>query len=637
VSVESTDTDDGVDVRTPLARVSRRFFARLQLPARLTGLSPRARGLVAVLVIAVLVGGWAGWRAWSAYRAYHDALNDVRTLQTYRSRDLASFSTVDLTNVQATLRDLRSCLRTLDDATSAPLGEAWLGQLPWLGPRYSNGRELLKAGLLLSDAGVTGATVGRETLAAYDAGGVSSESPATSATWLDTLLSHNADIARAAAQVEQAKTIREGIDARMLPARARAKLPDLDRALNLADYQELASTQLPVLRAALGGDGSTRYLVLFQNPAELRPSGGFPGTMALVTLERGQLRDYQVFDAHTLSDAYIAKNLTAYPQPWPIQRYFPSPELVLHDATWWADFPRGAALLLDMYQQTGWPAIDGVIAVQPSVISDLLRVTGPVTINVDDEERLITPDNVYDEIERQRRLHREGIRPTEEHKEALALIGELIMDKLKVAPRGDLRTLGQALRDEANRRDVQFYAANSVLQNWLTARAWTGSLSPDPGQPTLDLVLANVNNNKASDRLNPYVNLRLGPAVDGRRTVTMQLYLQNTGTNEEDAFYAGYQRWWVEATLPTGAGVTVAQPAPAPDPEAPSGGSYYVPVYPQQVGYMSITFTMPDTPTLLLRRQPGVVPLRIHLMQPGCDARDFALTQDTLLQLAGCH
>jgi hypothetical protein len=242
------------------------------------------------------------------------------------------------------------------------------------------------------------------------------------------------------------------------------------------------------------------------------------------------------------------------------------------------------------------------------VISDLLRVTGPVTINVDDEARLITPDNVYDEIERQRRLHREGIRPTEEHKEALALIGEQIMEKLKIAPRGDLRTLGQSLRGEADRRDVQFYAANGTLQSWLAARSWTGSLAPDHGQPTLDLVLANVNNNKASDRLNPYVNLRVGPAEDGRRTVTVQLYLQNTGTNEEDPFYAGYQRWWVEATLPAGAGVTVAQPTPTPDPEAPSGGSYYVPVYPQQVGYVSITFTMPDTPTLLLRRPPGVVP-----------------------------
>jgi hypothetical protein len=117
----------------------------------------------------------------------------------------------------------------------------------------------------------------------------------------------------------------------------------------------------------------------------------------------------------------------------------------------------------------------------------------------------------------------------------------------------------------------------------------------------------------------------------------LQLYLQNTGTNSEDPFYAGLQRWWVEATLPTGAGVTVAQPTPQPDPEAPSGGSYLVDVYPQQVGYVSVTFTMPDTTTLLLRRQPGVVPLRFHVTVEGCAARDVALVQDTTLQLDSCQ
>ena len=423
----------------------------------------------------------------------------------------------------------------------------------------------------------------------------------------------------------------------MLPGRVRAKLPELDAALARADYQQLVRTQLPVLAAALGGDGTARYLVLFQNPAELRPSGGFPGTMALVTFEHGQLLDYRVFDAHTLSDVYIAKNLTQYPQPWPIKRYFPSPALVLHDATWWADFPRGAALMRDMYQQTGWPPIDGVIAVQPSVISDLLRVTGPVTIDVDGEQRLITPDNVYDEIERQRRLHREGFRPTEEHKEALALIGAKIMEQLKVAPRGDLRALGDALRAEAGRRDIQIYASNTSVQSWLDEHGWTGGLTPLPLQQTLDLVLANVNTNKASGRLNPYVTLRVGPVAGGRRTVTVQLYLQSTGTNAEDAFYAGFQRWWVEVTLPAGAGVIVAEPAPEPDPGSPSGGSYMLPVFPQQVGYLSITFTMPDTPSLLLRRQPGVALLRFHLMPAGCPARDFALDHDVLLQLDTCQ
>ena len=53
--------------------------------------------------------------------------------------------------------------------------------------------------------------------------------------------------------------------------------------------QDLADQYFPLARATLGGDSPVRYLVLFQNPAELRPSGGFPGTMGIVEFERGQL------------------------------------------------------------------------------------------------------------------------------------------------------------------------------------------------------------------------------------------------------------------------------------------------------------------------------------------------------------
>ena len=56
------------------------------------------------------------------------------------------------------------------------------------------------------------------------------------------------------------------------------------------DYQRFfLALDLAALFNALGGPAPSRYLLVFQNPAELRPTGGFPGTMALVTLNQGEL------------------------------------------------------------------------------------------------------------------------------------------------------------------------------------------------------------------------------------------------------------------------------------------------------------------------------------------------------------
>jgi hypothetical protein len=335
-----------------------------------------------------------------------------------------------------------------------------------------------------------------------------------------------------------------------------------------------------------------------------------------------------------VSDDYLARDLTAYPQPWAIQTYFPSAELIFHDAAWWPDFPRSAAQIERMWTETGRPELTGVVAVQPEVISALLRFTGPLSVAFEDERREVTPENVLDEIERERRLRREGIEVGENHKELLQVIGTRIIETLKTADRGELRSIAQSLGDEADRRNMQLWMKEPSGQAWLDERRWTGRIVPDPETPTFSLVLANTVTNKASLRMLPSAHMTIGEVVDGRRTVTVEVYYQHTGTNEEDEFYAGFQRWWTELYLPPGSAVVSSHPDPMPDPESPNGGSYMVEIFPQQLGYLSVTFTMPDTQHLLLRRQPGLMPVDYTVDRVGCgEPQHFSLQQDITLDL----
>jgi Protein of unknown function (DUF4012) len=596
----------------------------------------RRRNLVAAALAfaCVVLVGWAIYRAYTALDAYHQSLDDIVALESYSGRDLSGLDDSDVASIQAHLIHLNSQLQRIDSATALPFGSGVVERLPIVGPRYETGRALIRTGLYLSDAGITCSAVGQDMLDAFDATGASTSEGSTAPTWLDALLLHEPEIRTAMDDMSRAKAARADVDDSYLPAGARTRMAKLDRVLDRFDYGNMVDEYYPLARSALGADQTVRYLVLFQNPAELRPSGGFPGTMGVVSFERGQLGEYTIFDAHELSDQYISQQHPPRSQPWPIQQYFPSPSLVLHDATWWADFPRSGQTILDMYQETGNPPIQGVVAVQPSVISDLLRITGPFTVEVDGEERTITADNVYDEIERQRRLHREGVTTDEHHKELLEIIGTQMLQWFQTADRGSFVQAVRVMRSAADRRDVQMFSTDAHTQAWLDERHWSGKLVPDPAQPTLAIVLANVVTNKASMRLDPTVDVELGAVHDGMRDVTLNIHLLNTGTNDEDPFYAGFAKWWVELTLPQGSTRTATQPDPLPDPDSPDGGSYMIAVFPQETGFLSVSFTMPDDPSLFLRREPGAVPLKMSFTDTSCgQSTSVTLTTDTMVPL----
>jgi Protein of unknown function (DUF4012) len=256
-----------------------------------------AGGLLLVLVLA------AGFRTWTAYAAHRTVAEDVGALRTVTSGDLGTISSTGLTTIESQIDDLDQDLRLLDASTSIPLGgEAVVGALPWIGPRYTSGRQVIQLAQFLTDLGDPALRIGREALSAFEATGASSPSPPASPTWLDVLSEHQAELEQIGRQLDRAQALRAEIDANVLPAALQDRLTSLDQVLNHVDGGTL-DTDLPALFAALGADHPVRYLVLFQNRVELRLSGGFPGMIALITLDRGQLRSDEFSDIYDLAGA----------------------------------------------------------------------------------------------------------------------------------------------------------------------------------------------------------------------------------------------------------------------------------------------------------------------------------------------
>jgi len=556
-----------------------------------------------------------------AWHAYRSARAEIAVLQSLAHRDPSTIRESDLAGAIGELDGLHTDLGTLNDTVSVPILNRLIPVVPWVGPRYvATRRALLMAGDLVS-AGQTGARVGEQVFAAFTTTGAMSHTPPTGQTWLDVLQAHTADIRSMVNNYDQARAVRTTIDDRLLPASLAHQLGTFDRLSARVNVDRLANQDLPAVIGALGERGPQRYMFLFQNWGELRPAGGFPGTVALVTIDRGQIRDYQFFDVHDLSDDYVRLRPAKLPEPWPIQQYFPQDGFLIQDATWYADFPKSGQQFMAMYTATDWPSINGMVAVEPSLVSDLLRVTGPMTVNIDGEDRLITADNVYDEIERPRKLRIEGIISGPEnnlHKEALGTIGKALVDRLKASPRGELISAGKSVMAAADRRDVQIYVADSKVEAMLDQRRWSGRLVPDSGVPTLAITYGNLVTDKSSTNLQPTTTLTLSPPSGGRIQATLDLHLTNTGTGPGTDFYEGFQDWWIQLDLPNGSRVITSSSPPEPDPESPNGGSYRLPLAPGQSGTITVVFSMPASNALLIRRQPGVATVQMTVAQTGC-------------------
>lgn len=149
--------------------------------------------------------------------------------------------------------------------------------------------------------------------------------------------------------------------------------------------KELAS-RLSIL---LGDNTPKKYLVLFQNNMELRPTGGFIGSFALLTLDGGRLSDITVSDVYS-ADGQLKGHVDP---PIPIKDILGEGGWYMRDANWDPDFPTSASKIEWFLDKEINTQVDGVIAIDLHLVQNLLEVIGPITLS--DFSKVITSENLY--------------------------------------------------------------------------------------------------------------------------------------------------------------------------------------------------------------------------------------------------
>ncbi|MDN4614303.1 DUF4012 domain-containing protein [Leifsonia sp. F6_8S_P_1B] len=140
---------------------------------------------------------------------------------------------------------------------------------------------------------------------------------------------------------------------------------------------DAVATSARLLPPMLGADGPRQYLLVAQNPAELRSTGGLIGSIALVRA-----------DAGAVSLVAQASGSSIGPWPEPVSAvpdatqglFGPLIGRYLQDANLTPDFPLAASTVSAMWTRSHGGTVDGVVALDPVVLSAVLGATGPVML-----------------------------------------------------------------------------------------------------------------------------------------------------------------------------------------------------------------------------------------------------------------
>ncbi|WP_235436351.1 DUF4012 domain-containing protein [Arthrobacter sp. RIT-PI-e] len=199
-----------------------------------------------------------------------------------------------------------------------------------------------------------------------------------------------------------------GIDrSRLLPQISEPLQQAVDAMDDARQALSSAAAAAEVLPPMLGADGPRTYMVLIQNSAEIRATGGIPGAYALIRTDGGAIE--LVGQGSATEMGRFNPPLDVDPQQ--AQIYSSRLGGFLQSANLTPDFPTVAQTAKAMYEERNeGQRVDGVLAMDAVVLSKLLGVTGPVELDdIDDPlvEQLISQtalpeflntDNVVDTL-----------------------------------------------------------------------------------------------------------------------------------------------------------------------------------------------------------------------------------------------
>lgn len=186
-------------------------------------------------------------------------------------------------------------------------------------------------------------------------------------------------IDRAAAALARARSTVDGIDRSGLIDQVSSGVAQLDDALlQVEPIVVPAQKTLAILPGMLGADGPRNYLVLVQNNAESRGTGGNPAALVLITADNGEISITQQASSTDFDNGRPDPIVEL--DPAVVSLYGDKVGRYMQDVTTTPDFADSARIMGAFWAEEFGTPIDGTLSIDPVALSYLMEATGPVAL-----------------------------------------------------------------------------------------------------------------------------------------------------------------------------------------------------------------------------------------------------------------
>jgi hypothetical protein len=314
------------------------------------------------------------------------------------------------------------------------------------------------------------------------------------------------------------------VDTDVLPLEFQASFKDYRKLFTsiFHDFQNLTNVSDSLL-TIFGGNGMKRYLLVFQNPYELRATGGFMGSFAELDVNQGKIEKITIPPGGTYD---LQGQLSKYVEP-PTPLLLSNKRWEMQDANWFPDFPQSAEKILWFYRHAGRGSADGVIAINSSVLVRLLSLVGPIT----DTERNITlsENNALEII--QSIVEDGSEKKDHKPKQILSDLAPLFLEYIKNAHSNrDLLAILINLKDALDQKEIQAYFSNQTIQNEIDSFGWSGSIKDiEKNQDYLLVINSNIQGQKSDAKIKQKISHQALVQEDGSIIDTVAISREHTG------------------------------------------------------------------------------------------------------------
>jgi len=359
----------------------------------------------------------------------------------------------------------------------------------------------------------------------------------------------------------------------------------------LSEFVDLISK----MQAFLGINQDKRYLLVFQNNTEMRASGGFIGSYALVDFSDGKIKNIEAPGGGSYdTEAGLLERIIS-PEPL----HLVNPLWHFWDANWWPDWEKSARKLMWFYEKSDGPTVDGVIAFTPTVIEKILAAIGPVDMTesygvvIDSENFWLTTQEIAEQKftltpspspiamgegrldiqtpishacpERSCGDDRSGRGAGGEGPKKI--IGDLMNKIISELPakinKNTLIALIKAIEQSLSQKHILFYFIDDELQKKVEDSGWDGKIK-QTNWDYLMVVNTNIAGGKSDKKIKEVINHQAEVLEDGAIVNTIEIKRTHTGIKREP--FCGVRNVnWMRIYAPIGSELIEARGFDRPD------------------------------------------------------------------------